>query len=217
VVAAWLGLSCGGGGDHPGPPRIYPPRTYVLPGRSAAYEVRGSTSTYEWSIQYDRSVGAAIDSAGVYTAGGAPNNCDVVRAALPSGEALNATAHVTLTPLDPLILDEDYLYVVTGGNHKFSVSGGTGPYFWTMRTNVSGGVLEDTGMYHAGQNPGIDVLQVDDSAGQATQATVTVSPQPDDSCKGGCCGCGGTGGSSSALAVVLVLLLRRRCAPARRP
>jgi hypothetical protein len=171
------------------------------------FEVRGSIETHSWSVKYNRSAGASVDTTGMYEAGSNPNSCDVVEASLRSGESLTAGVLVTLTPLDPLILDEDYLDVVTGGNHRFTVSGGSGGYVWTMPSSVSGGHVEVDGTYHAGDKSGVDVLQVGDSAGQATQATVTVVQDVRTKPPGG--PCGSPAGALSLGSLILVWILLR--------
>jgi len=211
-----LGLSCGGGGGHSGgsygPARIDPPRGYALPGGTVEFLVLQANGTYSWSIKHDRSGGASIDATGKYTAGPQPNACDVVRASLPSGEYLTATVTVTMTPATPLVLDEDYLDVAAGGNHQFTVTGGSGGgYIWTIPSSESGGIVEVDGTYRAGLRAGTDVVQVADSAGQATQATITVVERP---CNG-CCGCGGTSGPLALSPLLLLWLLRRRGLPIR--
>lgn len=205
--------SCGG--SSAGPPRIYPPHGYVLPGGTVNFEVRGSNEAHAWFVKYDRSVGASVDTTGGYQAGSNPNANDVVEASLPSGESLTASVLVTLTPQDPLILDDDYLDVVTGASHRFTVTGGSGGYVWTMPSSVSGGHVEVDGTYHAGPMTGVDVLQVADSAGQATQATVTVVQDARRTPGPTCFSCGGPAGVLSLDSLLLLWLVLRR--PLRRP
>ncbi len=129
----------------------------------------------------------------------------------------SAAWQVTVVP--PLLVSPTSVTLAPKASQTFTASGGSGAgYTWTLATNASGGTLApSTGAYTAGAIGGVtDVVEVKDSLGNTTNASVSVTaaPQPGTG-NGGGCGCGNGGRGSSLLLLVLGALSLSR--PPRRP
>jgi hypothetical protein len=150
----------------------------VAGGASATFTVvatGGAPLTYQWR-RNGASLTDATNSTLTITAVAARDAGDyTVVVSNPVGAVPSQAAVLSLEPVvDPLHLAPAVTNAVTGGTVAFIASGGTPPYTFTLAANNSGGSLTPAGSYTAGNTPGIDTVQVTDSAGSNATATIAV-------------------------------------------
>lgn len=61
-----------------------------------------------------------------------------------------------------------------GGQLNLEVSGGTGPYVWSIPRNRSGSSVSQLGVFVAGMTPGEDIVRVSDATGAFAEFTIGV-------------------------------------------
>ena len=130
----------------------------------------GQGGPYTFSLKASPS-GGSITSAGAYTAG-AIAGTDVVTATDAKG--LTGSASVVVTP--GITVLPMYPSAPTKGMITFTASGGSGTgYTWKVATSNSGGTIDATGHYTAGDKKEVtDELTVTDSVNNATTVDVPV-------------------------------------------
>ena len=144
----------------------------VGPGSTLVY------STYLGGLYNDYGVSIVIDASG--------NACVTGQTASPNFPLANPyQSSIVSAPAfiskfgPPLVLSPTSAHVPPRGSQAFATSGGTGGgYTYALQTNASGGSIGSTsGAFIAGPTGNVvDVVQVTDSAGNATAADVTVGP-----------------------------------------
>ena len=112
-----------------------------------------------------------------YTAGRGPiasNQTDTLRFVFTAG-GNTCTKEVSIT-VRPITAAATPPTVGSGNNAAVSVTGGTGPYRYSITTNNSGGTInETTGAYTAGATAGVDTITVTDANGGRGTTTITVT------------------------------------------
>jgi hypothetical protein len=111
-------------------------------------------------------------SSGAYTTGPRGGVTDTIRVT----DNVNNTSNATVNVLSTLAISPAAASVNTGGSQAFSVTGGSSPYSYSLPSNNSGGAINaSSGAYTAGTKGGVaDTVQVTDSAGNTSTASVTV-------------------------------------------
>jgi hypothetical protein len=154
---------------------ITPAATNVSPSSTLSFSVTGgSGSGYQFTFVSNGS-GGTIDAAhGSYQAGAIGGTSDVIKVTDSLGN--NATA--TISVGKALAGSVATATVPPNGTTQVMVSGGAGPYSFSLSTNGSGGnVNPTTGQYTAGSTgDSVDVITVTDVNGVSTTVTVTVGP-----------------------------------------
>ena len=155
-------------------PTISPAAASAPPRGSVSFTASGGSGTgYAWTLATNASGGTIVPGTGAYTAGPIGSVSDIVRVADSLGNT--ATARVAVGP-GVSILPASAI-APPGGRVAFTASGGTGTGFaWALAANRSGGSIDATGLYLAGPIGGVtDVVQVVDSLGNSTTASVVVA------------------------------------------
>jgi hypothetical protein len=155
------------------PLSIAPATATVDPGLQTTFTASGGLAPYIWFLSVNAS-GGSISSTGVYTAGATGGVGDVVTVF----DSLGASASATVTVPAPLTVTSGGASAVSigsGGQLTLAVSGGSGPFTWTISSNGSGGSISSSGIYSAGPNGGTDIVTVTDSSGKSATITITVS------------------------------------------
>jgi len=134
----------------------------------------GSGAGYVFAIQSAPSGGTIDPTTGVYTAGAIPNVTDVIT--VTDNQA--HTAHANITVGAALSLSSSPTQVAPRGSATFSTAGGSGTgLIYAISTNRSGGTVDASGHYVAGQNDSVtDIVTVTDSLGNTATANIVVGP-----------------------------------------
>lgn len=153
---------------------IAPSTASVSAGTTRAFVASGgSGAAYAWSLASTPS-GGTINAFGVYTAGLVAGTTDVVRVVDSSGNV--STARVTVT--GPVITPSS-ASVASLASLGFVAAGGAGGYTWSFAANRSGASLTRFGLYTAGAKAGVtDIVQVEDSRGNTSVTSVSVTGGP---------------------------------------
>jgi hypothetical protein len=92
---------------------------------------------------------------------------------LPKGWQPHRQDGVSLTPV---VIAPTSASKADGETQQFTATGGMAPYTWSIFTNVSGGGINGSGLYTAGNAAsGVDVVRVTDNFSQTADANVTVT------------------------------------------
>jgi MYXO-CTERM domain-containing protein len=132
----------------------------------------GSGSAFVFTLTTNLSGGSVNPSTGVYTAGATGAVVDVVRATDSLGNIATASISVSgaidLTPATAA--------APPSGTVTFVATGGSGSgYVYAITTNLSGGTIDPSGHYTAGNIGGVtDVVTVTDSLGNTASRSVSV-------------------------------------------
>jgi PKD domain len=159
---------------------VTPSAPTLAPGASATLAVAGGSGTgYSYALTTNGSSGA-VTAAGVYTAGRTGTSSDVVTVTDSLGNTATSTISVgpavSATPAMPTSPPRGAL--------TFTATGGSGTGFtWTLAGGASGGAIDGTGHYTAGNTGSVtDDIRVTDSLGNTAlvhigvTAAVSVSP-----------------------------------------
>ena len=154
---------------------ITPATVTVAPNGTVAFSVAGGSGTgYAFTLATNGSGGVVNATLGDYRAGAVGGTTDVVRVT----DSLGNQATATVTVGAPLTGPAAGVSVPPRGSASIAVTGGVGPYHYTLTTNGSGGMVNPTtGAYMAGPTGGTtDVVTVTDANGSSVTVTVTVGP-----------------------------------------
>jgi MYXO-CTERM domain-containing protein len=154
---------------------ITPATATIAPRGTVAFSVAGGSGTgYAFTLATNGSGGMVSATIGDYQAGATGGSTDVVRVT----DSLGNVATATVTVGAPLTGPAAGVSVPPRGSTPIAVTGGVGPYHYTVTTNGSGGMVNPTtGAYMAGPTGGTtDVVTVTDANGTTVTVTVTVGP-----------------------------------------
>jgi hypothetical protein len=151
---------------------ISPASVVLNAGGAQAFSASGGASPYTFSVVTNNSGATINTSTGAYTAGTKAGVTDTVQVTDSAGNTSNATVTVRAA----LVISPASVVLNAGGAQAFSASGGASPYTFSIVTNNSGGTINaSTGAYTGGTKAGVsDTIRVADSAGNISNATVTV-------------------------------------------
>jgi hypothetical protein len=171
----WYGCFCDAGGAPVPCQIVVTPSTSTVTkgGFTVALTPTGSFSgAYTYSVA--GSSGGSVDPVtGVYTSG--PNaGVDIVT--FSSLGCLDATATINVIDACQVTNDPSAVTVPLGGSYVLAASSPQGgPFNWSFIQNQSGGVLDniigDSVTYTAGAGGGVDIVQVTDDGGCASDTT----------------------------------------------
>lgn len=132
----------------------------------------GSGAGYVFAVQSAPSGGTIDPTSGVYTAGSTPLVTDIIT--LTDSQSHTATATIHVGP--GLALSPSPSQVPPRGLATFTTAGGSGTgLVYAISTNQSGGTIDPSGHYVAGQNDSVtDIVMVTDSLGNTTTAAINV-------------------------------------------
>jgi outer membrane protein OmpA-like peptidoglycan-associated protein len=159
-----------------GPAVSISPVGTIAPPRGAVQLVAsgGVGSGFTWSLCTNASGGAIDASTGLYHAGATPAVSDLVCVVDPLGNTATHTQEV-----GPGVSIQGGATIPLRGSQVFTAAGGShGGYVWSIKTNGSGGTIDDSsGVYKAGHHASTtDVVQVTDSLGNSASVGVAVGP-----------------------------------------
>jgi Big-like domain-containing protein len=155
------------------PITLSPASAAVAPRGSVTFAAAGGSGTgYVFAIQSAPSGGSIDPTTGVYTAGTVALVTDVVT--VTDNQA--HTVHANVTVGAALSLSSTPNQVPPRGPAVFSTAGGSGTgLIYAISTNRSGGTIDASGHYIAGQNDSVtDVISVTDSVGNTATASIVV-------------------------------------------
>ncbi len=151
---------------------ISPAQTTASPRQSLTFAASGGSGAgYQWTLTSNLSGGVVTDQ-GVYTAGTTGSVTDVLQLSDSAGDVVMATisvgAGVSISPANPT--------VAPLGSVTFSATGGSNAgYQWSLPVANSGGNINASGLYTAGDVPQVsDTVQVTDSLGNTASVTIAV-------------------------------------------
>jgi hypothetical protein len=153
---------------------ISPPTVSLAPNGTQTFSAFGGKgSGYVFSLKTNGSGGSIDPASGAYVAGLTGPATDVIQVADPYSNV--ATATVTVGP--GVTVSPATKALVTRQSLTLNVVGGAGtPYAWSMRSSPSGGTVSPAGLYTAGPNAGLDVVQAADRLNNTGTATIQVVP-----------------------------------------
>jgi MYXO-CTERM domain-containing protein len=154
---------------------ITPAVTNIAPGSSLTFSVTGgSGGGYQFSFVSNGSAGLLDAIHGTYQAGAVGGTTDVIRVTDTLGNSATATISVGAALAGSIAGGT----VPPQGTAPVTVTGGAGPYSFTLTSNKSGGNINPTtGQYTAGTTGNsVDVITVTDANGVSTTVTITVGP-----------------------------------------
>lgn len=134
----------------------------------------GGTGAYRFTIEDDGGTGSRVgESTGVLVGGELPGEV-VVRV---EDRACVGDATATVTVSDRLVLEPASVEVIPGGEVRFAVRGGSGPFEHSLVRDDTGATMDaTTGVYRAGASEGSSVVRVRDvTTGADARASVRVS------------------------------------------
>ena len=155
------------------PLTLNPTSAAVAPHGSVTFiAAGGSTAGYVFAMQSAPSGGSIDPTTGVYTAGATPQVTDVIT--VTDNQA--HTAHANITVGAALSLSSSPTHVAPRGSAAFTTIGGSGTgLIFAISSNRSGGTIDASGHYVAGQNDSVtDTVTVTDSLGNSATANIAV-------------------------------------------
>jgi len=153
---------------------IVPADPEVPPRGSIPFQAAGGSGTgWSWSLAANGSGGGIDGATGAYTAGAAGDTRDVVSVVDSLGNTatmqISVGSGASVSPSDPSTPPR--------GSLTLHASGGSGSgWIWSLKTNASGGAVDESGAYTAGAiGSVVDVVRTTDSLGNEARAHVAVT------------------------------------------
>ncbi len=144
--------------------KISPASVTLAPGMSQTFSVFGGSGTYTWSANKGQ-----IDNSGHYSA---PSDIgtDIITVADDAGNEATATVTVGNIP----VVTPAKAWLDLGGSREFTVTGGTGPFTWTVSAGDLSSTTGNSVIFTAPDVSQEITVTVTDSLGQKSEATVYV-------------------------------------------
>lgn len=154
------------------PLSISPAAPSVAPLETVSFTASGGQPPYAWTLSTNQSDGTIDAASGSYTAG--PTSPAGVTDVVTLTDSLGSSTTANVSVSAALQISPTTATKAPGATQQFTASGGKAPYTWSLPTNASGGSVNASGLYTAGNAVGSDVVRVTDALGATADATVTV-------------------------------------------
>lgn len=151
---------------------ITPEIAAVMVGGKQTFKTAGGKGQIRLTLMHDSAIAGRLDaSTGEYTAGTTPGTY-AIGAADPAGNT--AIAVVTVYP--QLVITPTSQNIAQGKTLQFTATGGVPPLKFSISSNLSGGSIDQKGLYTAGNTGNMtDTVKVTDSASPPNLVDTTVS------------------------------------------
>ena len=131
------------------------------------------SSSHMWKLSTDNSGGRINSKTGLYYAGEIGSQLDTIEVINSFGNV--ETTGVVVTASIQIIPSTTLQASIGQLDFTFTAVGGTGPYVFSLTTDISGSSITSGGVYTVGVTPGVDVVTVTDSIGSTSSVSVNVS------------------------------------------
>jgi hypothetical protein len=147
---------------------VKPKNLTITKGGTYTFTATGGTGTYYWSTS-DSTRGNIVYNTGIFSTTSTEGTL-TINVKDSSGNTGSATVTIIGTSIT---VSPSSITIARGDTQKFSATGGTGTYYWTV-SNQSLGNIDNAGLFTA-KATGTLTVTATDSAGNTGGATVTIT------------------------------------------